>query len=79
MTGVIKSVRERLGRVIIMTTQCPRQLMTYIPKVVKYRNLGNKTWLNYMEIISMQAKTQNSKGARITSFDTDLSNIGVDN
>ena len=79
MTGVITNIRERLGRIITMTTHCSAHLNTYIPKVTKYRDLGNDVWMKCMAIISMQAKTYNPKGARITRFDTDSSNIGVDN
>ena len=75
----LQRVREQLCKVTTMTTPNPAKLIKYTTKLIEFRNMGRETWTCCMEIISMQAKSPYPKGARITNFDTDSSNIGVDN
>ena len=75
----LQRVREQLCKVTTMTTPNPAKLTKYAAKLIEFRNMGRETWTCCMEIISMQAKSPYPKGARITNFDTDSSNIGVDN
>ena len=80
MAGItLQRVKDQLCEVITMTTRNPAKVIKYTAKLTKYMNMGRETWLCCMEIISMQAKSSYPKGARITNFDTDSSNIGVDN
>ena len=79
LTGVLQSLKEQLNRVITITTQSPNRLTKNIHKERGYSNPTGMVWHKCMEIISMQTKTQRSTGARITNFDMDSLNIGVDN
>ena len=79
MTGILHGMEEQLGRVMHTANRTLEQMMKCIPKIATYRSMGKAAWHECMEIITMQAKTQISKGARVANFDTDSSSIGVDN
>ena len=79
VTRVIEAWRNILRRTKTRVTQILCKMATYIRTNCQRNKTLSRTWMRCMEIISMEVRTNNLKGARSMRFDTDSTRIGIDN